>query len=425
MTRRDFHRTGAGLAGLATLPPAVSAQGGPDLAAFDRTLESYRTARRIPGAALGVLKTWRGEPGGRTYFRGYGHADAEGRIPVTSRSLFRIASVSKPITGLAILFLAKEGKLSLDDRLLDHLDPEPLSSAPGRPDARWNRITLRHLLQHTAGWDRDTTFDPMFRSEQISKAADLPGPASAKTIIRYMRGRPLDFDPGSRFAYSNFGYNLLGRVIESITGDSYESWVREQVLSPLGITRMQIGRSLPPERASGEVSYHVDRDQQRASVFPHPPGQVAWPDGGFHLEAMDAHGGWIASVEDLMRFALFFDQPTSLPQFPAELLEEIGRPPRAPVSRDDAGKLKATHYGLGWKVRPLGRRGPNFWHGGSLPGTYTLLVRRWDGFSWVVLFNRRNGSPEHPDSAIDSALHRAADAVTGWDAPATLSFPSA
>ena len=167
MNRREFHRLGASLASLPALPSTGSAKGEPDLSAFDRTLESYRKDRRIPGAALGVLKTWEGEAGGRTYFRGYGHADVEGRIPVTSRSLFRIASVSKPITGLAILFLAKEGKLTLDDRLLDHLDPEPLSSALGKPDARWNRITLRHLLQHTAGWDRDATFDPMFRSEQI------------------------------------------------------------------------------------------------------------------------------------------------------------------------------------------------------------------------------------------------------------------
>lgn len=424
MKRREFQRRSLGGAAIAASLSGAGGDDAPDLSAFDRTIENFRRERRIPGAALGVLKTWKGLPGGRTYFRGYGRDKAEAGIPVTSRSLFRIASISKPITGLAVLVLAGRGKLSLDDRLLDHLDPEPLPLSREKPDSRWNHITLRHLLQHTAGWDRDSSFDPMFQSKRISTAAGIAGPADAKTIIRFMRSRPLDFDPGTRYAYSNFGYNLLGRVIESITGEGYETWVREQVLSPLGISRMRIGRSLPAHRARDEVGYHVDSSQRRESVFPEVPGQVAFPDGGFHLEAMDAHGGWIASVEDLMKFALFFAQPGQSDLLPGHLIEEFTRPPRAPVSRDEEGDLKPTHYGLGWKIRPLGRRGANAWHGGSLPGTYTLLVRRWDGFSWIVLFNRRNGSPDHPDSAIDRALHRAADAVSGWEAPAPLSFPS-
>lgn len=384
-------------------------------------MEDFLKVRNIPGGALGVLRTWEESSEDRTYFRGYGSADAEGRIPVTPHSLFRIASISKPITAVAVLALADRGQITLDDRLLDHLDPDPLPSARRKPDPRWEQITIRHLLQHTGGWDRDATFDPMFRSTSIATEAEQPGPADANTIIRYMRSQPLDFDPGTRIAYSNFGYCLLGRLIESVIGSTYESWVRETILLPLGITRMRIGASLPADRAPEEVHYHVAPGSLTTSVFPgdREGERVPAPYGGFHLEAMDAHGGWIASVEDLIRFARFLDRPERFSFLSPDLRQEISRPPEAPVARDDSGKIRASFYGLGWMVRPKSK-GANYWHTGSLPGTFSLLVRRWDGFSWVVLFNRRGGSPDHPDSEIDPALHRAAAEVKGWENPPSL-----
>lgn len=90
-------------------------------------------------------------------------------------------------------------------------------------------------------------------------------------------------------------------------------------------------------------------------------------------------------------------------------------PPPPPVSRNDDGTLKAAYYACGWNVRPVGTAGKfNAWHTGSLPGTYTLLVRRWDGLSWAALFNQRSLDHKTRDAAIDPALHRAAAAVEKW-----------
>ena len=123
-----------------------------------------------------------------------------------------------------------------------------------------------------------------------------------------MLGRQLDFDPGARFAYCNFGYSLLGRVIEKQTGMSYDQATQQLVLRPAGITAMQLGRTRVQDRAEGEVRYYHHAGAERvASVFLYEKEKVAWPDGGFYVEAFDAHGGWIASAVDLARFVTAID----------------------------------------------------------------------------------------------------------------------
>ena len=283
-------------------------------------------------------------------------------------------------------------------------------------DARLREITIPHLLQHTGGWDRDKSFDPMFRSVEIAKAAGAAARAMPAAIIQYMLAQPLDFDPGSRYAYSNFGYSVLGRVIEKITGRTYEEFVRAEVLAPMGIRQMRVGASLDGRQAPGEVRYYMSRGGEAESVF-EEKAKVPFPYGGFCLEAMDAHGGWIASAVDLARFAAALHDPQQCPVLKKESLSSLHAPPPAPVSRKEGGSLADSYYACGWSVRPVGKEGAaNYWHNGSLPGTATLLVRRWDGLSWAVLFNQRSDDSSLLDGAIDPALHRAAEATGEWPA---------
>jgi N-acyl-D-amino-acid deacylase len=150
-------------------------------------------------------------------------------------------------------------------------------------------------------------------------------------------------------------------------------------------------------------------------VFADDEQQVPAPYGTFCLEAMDAHGGWLASAVDLARFCAALDDPQHSPLLQAETIRQLYAPPLAPASRRPDGTLADAYYGCGWMVRPVKRGGrANYWHSGSLPGTSSLLVRRWDGLSWVALFNQRSNDKKLPDGAIDGALHRAADAVKAW-----------
>ena len=181
--------------------------------AFDPAIERFMQDRAVPGGALAVVKDGR-----LVHARGYGWADRDRQDPVNPTSLFRIASVSKPITAIAILQLAGRGRLDLNARVFGLLQLESRIPKGRTLDERWKRVTVRQLLQHTGGWDRDRSFDPMFRPGPIAESLGEPAPASAGAVIRYMLGQPLDFDPGTRHAYSNFGYCLLGRVIEQISG---------------------------------------------------------------------------------------------------------------------------------------------------------------------------------------------------------------
>lgn len=383
-----------------------------ELASFDRLMRDFVHENELPGATLAVSKDGR-----LVYARAFGWADAtaEEKQPMKPDSRMRIASISKPVTAVAVLRLVEAGKLRLDDRVFDILKLEP-HPADAEIDPRLKTVTIRQCLEHSGGWDRDKSFDPMFRSVEIARRFRSVPPAGPEQVIRYMLAKPLDFEPGTRYAYSNFGYCLLGRVIERVTDRGYEDHVREQVLKPLGITGMQIGRSLPDGRAEREVRYHMRSYGKSLSVFGEKLASVPWPYGGWNLEAMDSHGGWIASAVDLVRFADAFNRPEKSPLLSADSIAAMFSRPSEPLWRKVDGVPEDHFYGLGWNVRPGGDHGEiNTWHTGSLDGTSTILVRRFDGLNWAVLFNsRETADGNKPAAKIDPLVHRAADEVTAW-----------
>ncbi|HVR84290.1 MAG TPA: serine hydrolase domain-containing protein [Planctomycetota bacterium] len=359
------------------------------LKSFDDAMEAQIRDYLIPGAALAVAKDGR-----LVHSKGYGLADVDAKTPVEAASLFRIASISKPITAVAILKLAQDGRLDLNAKAFPLLDLD-LEKA----DRRLADITIRQLLQHTGGWDREKSGDPMFRPFDIASESGVPLPPDPAAIIRFMVRRPLDTDPGTKHAYSNFGYCVLGRIIEKISGEPYEDHIRRAVLAPMGITAMRLGKTLLEQRAPGEVRYYPVSGVRARPVFESLKlKDVPWPYGGFCLEAMDAHGGWLASAPDLVRFATSIDKVLDA-KSRALMVERPASLPATPA-----------YYACGWMVRPVGRGKLNLWHNGSLPGTSTLLVIRNDGLVWAALFNDRSRG----EGKIDSALHQAADAVTDW-----------
>ena len=411
LKRRSF--LCAGLAAVA-VPGLLTGYDASPLAPFDRCMEQFMAARGIPGGTLALL-----HQGRLIYARGYGWAHQEERIPVQPTTLFRLASLSKPLTALTLLRLAQAKRLSLDEPAFDRLGLAPL---PGKNrDPRLTRISIRHLLQHTAGWDATLAGDPMFMSRTIAKACGVPSPPGPRDIIRFMLGRPLDFEPGSRYAYSNFGYCVLGRVVEAVTGHPYETWVQRDLLSPLGIRAMRLGRSLLRDAHPGETRYYMADHRTAPSVFEKVPSPVPAPYGSFCLEAMDAHGGWVGSVVDLMRLSAALSHHNN-PLLQPQWHQEMAAPPAPPVARDASGRLHDAYYGCGWLVRPTRNPGGyNLWHSGSLPGTFAFWVILSHGLAWAVLFNQRREGEGLADAEIDGLLHRAAAEVTEW--PDTDEFP--
>jgi CubicO group peptidase (beta-lactamase class C family) len=386
----------------------------PNLAPFDNLFTKFLKDNSIPGVGVAVTRN-----GKLVYARGFGHADVENRKPVEPNSLFRLASVSKPITAVGVLHLLDQGKLKLDDPVLKYVKLQAFIHPNIKPDARWDKITIHQCLRHTGGWDRDKKggFDPIGIPWEIKKVMKLSQHPMPDDIVRYMMGLHLDFNTGAKMVYSNLGYLVLGRVIEEVTGEKYEPWIRKHILASIHATSIVLGKALPEHRPALEVKYYDAKKRKGACLYPPREGQkVPLPDGAENLEGFEAHGGWIASPVDLVRFAAAFDYGRKSPLLSEDAIKEMWARPPGAAGYDPDKKPKESYYGCGWEVVPIGKTGKaNTFHSGLISGTSTLLVRRFDGLNWAVLFNTdANHKNEQPADLIDAPMHEAADAVKKW-----------
>jgi CubicO group peptidase (beta-lactamase class C family) len=385
-------------------PPIVATgKTDPRLISFDRLVLAFLQENDVPGAQLAVAKNGRVR-----YSRGFGFADRDKKETVQPTSLFRIASISKSITAVAVMRLVEQGKIKLDDKVFEVLKLEQPKSV--NFDERWKQVTIRHLLQHTGGWDKEKSFDPLNHSWQIVKELNSKQPVTPSEIVRYMLGKPLQFDPGSEYHYGNFGYCLLGRVIEKVSGLSYEEYVQRNVLAPLDIRRMRLGKTLLKDRDENEVRYYMANDVQEPAVMGPEIGKpIAVQYGALSLESYDSCGDWLASAEDLVRFADAFENPRKCKILNEKSIREMfGRPAGAPGENKD--KFGDFYYACGWFVRPYEGGKMTTWHIGSLPGSSTELVRRYDGMTWAILFNSRDTRAKTvPHELIEAKLFEAAD----------------
>jgi CubicO group peptidase (beta-lactamase class C family) len=327
----------------------------------------------MPGLSVAV-----GRAGAVLYEDAFGWADRESREPVSPTHLFRIASVTKPITAVAIFSLIERGRLGLSDTIFgpgaitgtDYGDP------PYQP---WvDQITVEHLLTHTGGgWANDAA-DPMFGNLEMNQA---------QLIESTLRHRPLDQPPGRHFAYSNFGYCVLGRVIERITRQDYARYVRDSVLTRCGISDMTIAGNTRAERRTGEVKYYDQLDDGEPYAM--------------DVARMDSHGGWIARPRDLVQFVMHvggFATPSNILQ------------PQSIRSMTTASAANPD-YAKGWSINRL----DNWWHNGSLPGTSAIAVRTHGGLCWAAFGNSRR-QDSSLDRDLDNLLWDMVRQVRSWRA---------
>ena len=345
----------------------------------DSLISAFMNKWNIPGGAVTIARE-----GQLIYSRGFGYTDAGRTQRATPNTLFRIASVSKPITALAIMKLVQEGRLSLNQKVFGDQQIIARDYYLGRvSDPRVFDISVQHLLEHTSGWDRafrEPGFshnDPPFFPLHVSEVEQEQGPVGDSTLIRFSLARGLQHTPGTVFAYSNIGYLILGKVIEQISGQSYYDYVDQHLLKPLGIADMRLGKNLPELKHERESEYFG-----RSSTLSCYGDGALVPSqyGGFNLEAMNAHGGWIASAADLSRLLQHLYTPgNSDVLFDMSTLELMSEP----------GEIN-PHYAKGWAVNAK----KSMWHTGSIEGSASFVARTADGTSWSFLFNSRADNSE-------------------------------
>jgi CubicO group peptidase (beta-lactamase class C family) len=302
--------------------------------------------------AVPALSVAIGYGGTMVYQDAFGLADRDNRVAVTPENLFRIASVTKTLTSVTIFSLVEAGRIKLADKVFGQgaitgLDYGKPPFNPGIED-----ITIEHLLTHTAGgWPNNDGHDPMFHDPQLSQH---------ELIAFTLRTRPLDHPPGENYAYSNFGYCVLGRVIEKITARPYADYVRAAVLQRCGIADMTIAGNTLAQRQPHEVKYY---GQGRENPY------------DMNVARMDSHGGWIARPADFVQFFMHVDGFAMPPN--------ILQPPTLQIMT--TASTANPHYAKGWEVNAVN----NWWHNGTLPGSETLAVRTHSGFCWAVFTNTR------------------------------------
>lgn len=307
---------------------------------MDQIVQSYATEKKFMGTAL-VAR------GGQVLFsRGYGFADLEWNIPNVPDAKFRLGSVTKQFTAACILLLEERGKLSVDDPVKKYMPDAP---------AAWDKITLRHLLTHTSGIPNFTGFADYRKLE--------PFPATPAELVARFRDKPLDFEPGTKWSYSNSGFVLLGYLLEKIAGEPYAKFVNENIFQPLGMkdTGYDSNTAIIPRRVQG---YQIGRNGYEHA-------------GYIDMSIPFSAGALYSTTLDLLKWeqGLFGGKvlkPASLEKMTTPFLE---------------------HYAFGLSVETVrGRK--KISHGGGIEGFNTTLdYYPEDKLTVVVLENSAGAAP--------------------------------
>lgn len=272
---------------------------------FERFVAAEMAARKIPGLSIGYTRN------SVTWAKGYGYADLENKVPARADSSYRLASVTKPMTAVAILRLAEQGKVDLDAEVQAYVPYFPRKPYP---------ITVRQLLGHLGGIN--AYVNP--QAEQHFKE-----PKDTRQSLAVFQDFDLVAEPGTRYRYTSYGYNLLGAVIEGASGQPYAEYMKANVWSPLGMdaTRMDNPLELIPHRVRG---YQLLDGQLKHSEF-------------IDISSRFSAGGTRSSVTDMLRFGRGIAEGQLLTPASTTLMTT----PMVTKNGDGTG------YGMGWEVRPL------------------------------------------------------------------------
>lgn len=319
----------------------------PIVAEFDTTVYDFMLEQNIPGGVLGIAAD-----GEILAERTYGFRDKNLSSEMEQGTVFRIASLSKAFTRAAVFILRERSELALSDKAMSILDLDPL---PGDSYTdSLNEIAISHLLSHRAGWDRQEASDPVFTQMDIALEEGWNQPPDERQLVRYMLGKPLQFEPGAGQAYSNLGYIILGLVIEEVSGRPYQEFLEGEVFSTVASAELAVGRSLPADRPAEETAYFDDSLCRNVATM-EPLEMVPCPDGGFYLEGATAAGGHTTTTRTMLDFM-------------------------------DA-------YWLNGRRREADER-RSFRYNGSLPGTFSVAVQH-NGYDIIVMFNERGYDPSY------------------------------
>ena len=337
-----------------------------ELEGLDKRINSYLRKWQFKGASLAITRN-----DSLLYVKGYGWADEERGIKMQPGHIMRMASVSKLLTAAGIMVLQDRGMLNIKDTVFgpSGILKDTLYTNAIR-DKKYYKITVEHLLRHQGGFSRD----PMFSSRDVKHQLQLDRAPQKEDFINIVLKRRLRFVPGSWQKYSNFGYLLLSEIIETVSGMSYEEFMKNEVFAPAGCFDIHIAKTYYEEKRKNEVKYYThEGDGKFIEEYTDSGKMVERCYGGNNIPILSGAGALCGSPAEIARFIASIDGDPRVPDIiSAEAFAQM------------TAYLDRETFSIGWNDTNPAK---GWSRSGTLSGTCALAKHFPDGECWILITN--------------------------------------
>lgn len=359
---------------------------------FDAAIRRFMRYWDIKGGSFALMKN-----DSLIYAKGYGYSDIKDSIECEVKNVFRVASVSKLITAVAIMRLCETGKLSTQDFVFGEEGILCDSLFLNYRDKNIKKITVEHLLRHTGGF-ANPHGDAAFNTDLVAKYLGKELPLSMDDMVQYATRIRLRARPGGWFNYSNLGYIILSKVIEKVSGMPYETYVKDSVLAPMGCYDMHLAHNYSDEFLENEVKYYEVKEAEPVPAYDGSDTLVMKSRGGNDVHGLYGAGGWVASPVELLRFVSAIDNCPVKGEF---------------LSQESIDFM--TMYSKNFKPAGWASVTSREWlRTGTMAGTSALIKAQKDGYTWVFISNSSSWTGPALSRRMGRDITRALQRVKKW-----------
>ena len=364
----------------------------PETRKFDAAILRFMRYWGIKGGSFAIMRN-----DSLLYAKGYGYANVEDSTECEVKHIFRVASVSKLITAVAIMRLNETGALSVHDKVFGEEGILCDSLFSNFRSKHITNITVEHLLRHTGGFSNPHG-DAAFHPELVARWLDKDLPLSMDDMVEYASRNKLRARPGEWFDYSNLGYIVLSKIVERASGMPYEKYVKDSILNPIGCYDIHLAENFTEGFRENEVRYYEVKEAEPVPAFDGSDTLVMKSLGGNNVKGLYGAGGWVAS--------------------PVELLKFISAINKCPVKKEFLSEESINFMTLSNKqYRSAGWSSANsreWQRTGSMAGTSAMIKAQRGGYSWVFISNSSSWIGPRLARQMNGSISRAISRVKEW-----------
>lgn len=353
---------------------------------FDRDIETFMRYWGLKGGSFALMRN-----DSLLYAKAYGYADLENEVKCEVNNVFRVASVSKLFTATAVMKLIESKKISLKTKVFGEKGILCDTMFLNLRADNLKQITVEHLLRHTAGFSSPVG-DPAFSNYNIARALDKKLPLTTDDMVLYATRNRLKTAPGASYDYSNLGYIILGKVVEEVSGMSYEEYLRKNIFYPAECYDAHIARNFSENRRANEVQYYEVKEAQPVEAYDGSERMEMKSRGGNNVTLLGGAGGWVISPVEILRLVASINGDKGKKDI-------LKRETVKTMTYDSSSRTKKP---IGWAIV----NGAEWLRSGSMAGTTALIKRQTNGYTWVFVTNSSSWNGHRLSNYMSSQISR-------------------